>query len=146
MSAATCGSFANRSVRPAYRCAHAGYNSSYLQIGKALALQLCDRRDAGRHELQERILARLGRIDVQPLVCDLAEIRLDAVFRQADEALVDLRIDLVLLPWRAGEILEEELEAGGVRHHHELELETVELVGRVVVEHVLQHLREALRI
>ena len=33
-----------------------------------------------------------------------------------------------------------------MRHHHQLELEGVELVGRIVVEHVLQHLREPLRI
>ena len=33
-----------------------------------------------------------------------------------------------------------------VRDHHQLEPEGVELVGRVVVVHVLQHLRETLRV
>src|ERR1044072_1052194 len=85
--------------------------SADLQIGKALALQFRDRRPPRRHEFQERVLLGLCEIDVVALVGDLAEIGLDAELGEPDDALVELRIDLVVGPGRAGEIAEEELDA-----------------------------------
>jgi len=66
-----------------------------------------DRRDPGGYEFQERVLAGLGRIDLQALVGDLAQVGLDAVLGQADEALVDIGVDGLLGPRRPRQIFEE---------------------------------------
>src|SRR5262249_21750589 len=69
-----------------------------------------------------------------------------AVLCQTDEALIERRIDLLLLPWGASPVIKEKLESSRVRHNNELELETVKLIGGVMVKHVLQQLREPLRL
>src|SRR4051812_44724474 len=112
--------------------------SADLQIGEALALQLRDGGDAGGHELQERLGAGLARVDLEPLVGDLAEIGLETVLRQPDEALVDLRIDRLLLPGGAGKVLEEELDRGSVRNDDELQLQRIGLVDRIMIVDVVQ--------
>ena len=87
--------------------------------------------DAGRHELQKRVLAGLGRIDLQALVGDLAQICLDAVFGQAGKALVEIADRWCPSPTACRAVVEEELDARAVRDHDELQLEACRTHRRV---------------
>ena len=68
----------------------------------------------GTNFRNESFLA-FAEVDVVALEGDLAEIGLDAELGQPGEALVEIGIDLVVGPRRAGQVVEEELDAGAVR-------------------------------
>src|SRR5665213_995763 len=93
-----------------------------LQISEALALKRGHGGDTRRHELQKRVLLGLAEIDVVSLEGNLAKIRLDAELGEPSEALVEIGVDLVVRPRRAGEIVDEELHAGPMRDDDELHL------------------------
>src|SRR6476620_10143690 len=92
-------------------------SSTDLEIAKPLGLQFSNGCDAGRHEFEKRILAGLGRVDLQATIGNLAQVSFDSVFGQTDKSLMELRVDILLLPRRSCPVCEEELDARCVCDH-----------------------------
>src|SRR5215471_5887252 len=118
-------------------------HSADLEIGIALALEGRSRRDARGDKPDVFVRAGFRRIDLEGRECDLAQIDLQPVLRQRRRTRDELWVDHLHRPGRVGQIVQEELDARGMRHDHELECARIVVVDRKMIVDVAQLLGKA---